>query len=194
MQATRRGFIFGLTGIFAAPAVIKASSLMPISALAPEMVSDPLAVGTLLEETSRSGVNKILMNQHRISVCHPDGTLLPSGYGYEERPATFAGIQQVFDKPIRHEKVVALGNGYEAGYIRKEGDRLWRLGFLDDERYGHNAQAREYELKVLRAGRWQRAMDEASDGLSEQRRIEAMSRPDSVPAGLKRHARRGAGA
>jgi hypothetical protein len=52
MQATRRGFILGVGAVFAAPAIVRASSLMPVKVLRPEPIEPWIPCdGRLLSRT-----------------------------------------------------------------------------------------------------------------------------------------------
>jgi hypothetical protein len=46
----RRKFLLGLTSIFAAPAIVRVASLMPLSALPPDEVLDAIPMRVLREE------------------------------------------------------------------------------------------------------------------------------------------------
>lgn len=131
MIQTRRGFILGISAGICAPAVVRASMLMPISTIAPEFTTNPAVVGKLLSETSRM-----------------------SGWKF-----------------VTAERVIDLGNGYEAGYVRNEDEKMWRLGFLDvRENSDPHLSVREAARQELKAAAYQARL----------------AVPNGVPAGLTR--------
>lgn len=74
-------------------------------------------------------------------------------------------------KFVTAERVIDLGNGYEAGYVRNEDEKMWRLGFLDvRENSDPHLSVREAARQELKAAAYQARL----------------AVPNGVPAGLTR--------
>lgn len=95
MQPSRRGFIAGLAATFiAGPAIVRASSLMPVKAL-----SDPVDLMELLrariaaaEAALINGINASIYGDASPPINMGLATLLPSSYSYQITPYSVGHI------------------------------------------------------------------------------------------------------